>query len=834
MWIVCSGDECQAEWPAPFNVSVPAADFNRVLTAVLSGGCPAAEIGAVQELYGLGTWKADTFVNVMGMMLTDTNPGGMGSCAGMNNDAATMAAHGMPSYLWVLARRPAAQPWYVGACHGSEQAFVFGNPRWMWYKDQAFTPAGELKPRISRTILIAPDCDWSAVAPCAAAAAALGSRLAASFAAAEAQLSAEMQAAFVRFADTGNPGWATYKPNNSTRIFDVGQQTEQAAELNYNHKRCYFWASAAGKRCRLPSWSAIETKTRQAMHLLPPPPPPPPPHVGNESSHWMMGWNSWDSLGTAVNETNFLEHCTFMSKHLLEFGYDHCMVDAGWSAQGPAPGNTLVDPHGRPLPNPRLWPSAGPNGSLGFAPVAERVHEMGLKFGFHFWRGILPAAVAAKSPVLGAPGYSAADIVMAAKVSSPGYTDDTCRNDAFSHGINMSHPAAQPFYDSLAELWTEWGTDSVKVDCNRLKWTGARQEVFGLAAALEKAAAKSKRQGILYELSPGGDSVCGSGCGSCNGRHNGSRSTPCNPALQCNASAIWRSSIFRMDHGIDGDWVNGSWVIPTTSLIKSSPAAQEDVSVPFADDRTRLGDVHDRWARDIVNQFPVAAAWAAHRLGPASGQYGAREFGLYGKRARAYIDMVPVGEMSSNNPRGNKMSPSQQQVAYTLWAVLGSPLVLGTALLRMSAETLALVTNREVINMAKTSASTRQLWWAGVHCKGATGKHAGVPCAATTAWEVVMPGSNSSRYYALFNLGPRPHTLRVETEETYGGALFDVWRQQPNGTTDVARRGSFSRVVAANSTLLLRFDAHKLTAAGHAWGAPDGPPSLDAASPRAA
>jgi hypothetical protein len=375
-----------------------------------------------------------------------------------------------------------------------------------------------------------------------------------------------------------------------------------------------------------------------------------------------------------------------------------------------------------------------------------------------------------------------------------------CRRDGFSRGVNTSHPAAQAWHDSLAILWTQWGTDFVKVDCNRLSWLGARQEVFMLAEALERAARLSHRP-ILYELSPGGNHVCGSGCGRCSGHHQGDRSIaiPCNPAKRCNASVPWRVSIFRMDHGIDGDWVNGSWVIP----LEYTPMPPNAALVVKPD--VRVGDVHDRWRRDIINQFPVAAAWAAHRFGPASGKYGP-QFGLYGKRSRAYIDMLPVGEMSNNDPRGNKMSFSQQQVAFTLWAVLGSPLVLGTALVRMSAETLALVTNTEVIEMAKTSASTRQLWWDGIPCAGAAGKSAGVPCSATTAWEVTMPpgGPSSTRYFALFNLGPSPRYVTVEGVQVVGGSLFDVWRRQPNGTTSAS--GSIQRMVAANSTLLLRLN----------------------------
>ena len=763
-WEFC-GDQCRGEWGSPFNVSVPPSEYERVFRAALAGQVSPALLEELVVLYALGTRKADSLPLALAMLLTDVKDG-MGSCTGMNRDTATVTRFGMRAFNYVVARRPAAQPGYVGACHGTEQPFVFGNPRWMWWKEQAYTAEEEA-------------------------------------------LSSEMQAAWVRFADSGDPGWPAWGAGgkNSTRVFDTNQSAADAVVVNYNEERCAVWRRHPPTSL---SWTQVEKNVYAA--LAPPGPPAPPgpapapapvpgPAASADNTSWMMGWNSWDALGTAVNETSFLEHCEYMAIHLLRHGYDHCLLDAGWSAQGPAPENALVDPHGRPLPNPALWPSAGVDGSLGFGPLAAKVHKLGLKFGFHVWRGVLPAAVAARSPIKGAPGYTAADIVMAEHSTVPGYNDDTCRRDAFSRGVNTSHPAAQAWHDSLAELWTEWHADAVKVDCNRLKWVGARQEVFMLADALEKAAKLSRRP-ILYELSPGGNSVCGSGCGECNGPHQGKKQVyPCNPALNCNASVPWRVSLFRMDHGVDGRWINGSWVIPTEfTVLPASSAPALSTAADAAAPRVRLGDVHDRWRRDIINQFPVAAAWAAHRFGPATGEYSGSRYGLYGKRARAYIDMLPVGEMSSNAPRGNKMSFSQQQVAFTLWAVLGSPLVLGTALVRMSAETLALVTNAEVIRMAKTAASTRQLWWDGVPCAGAVGKSAGVPCAATTAWEVTMPAPNSTKYYALFNLGPSPRSVTVEGAGA--GSLFDVWRRQPNGTTSAS--GSIQRTVAANSTLLLR------------------------------
>ena len=145
------------------------------------------------------------------------------------------------------------------------------------------------------------------------------------------------------------------------------------------------------------------------------------------------------------------------------------------------------------------------------------------------------------------------------------------------------------------------------------------------------------------------------------------------------------------------------------------------------------------------------------------------------------------------------MSLEQQRVAFTSWSVFGSALVLGTSLVRMSPGTAALVTNKEVIAIARDAVTSRQLSRKGVPCGG--GKHSGMPCAATYTygWEVTMPSNRA--YYALFNLGPIEQTLDVATG-LRGKVVYDVWLQQPAGAT--ATNGSIVKRVPPNSTELLR------------------------------
>ena len=61
-------------------------------------------------------------------------------------------------------------------------------------------------------------------------------------------------------------------------------------------------------------------------------------------------------------------------------------------------GFDVIDQWGRMAPDPGRWPSS--DGGKGFTEVANKVHQMGLKFGFHVMRGISTQAVNANTPIL--------------------------------------------------------------------------------------------------------------------------------------------------------------------------------------------------------------------------------------------------------------------------------------------------------------------------------------------------------------------------------------------------------------------------------------------------
>jgi hypothetical protein len=71
------------------------------------------------------------------------------------------------------------------------------------------------------------------------------------------------------------------------------------------------------------------------------------------------------------------------------------------------------------------------------------------------------------------------------------------------YGVDVSKPAGQAYYDSLAALYAQWGVDYIKADDMSHAGKSAREEYHGAEiAALHRAMEKSGRPMVL-SLSPG-------------------------------------------------------------------------------------------------------------------------------------------------------------------------------------------------------------------------------------------------------------------------------------------------------------------------------------------
>ena len=215
-----------------------------------------------------------------------------------------------------------------------------------------------------------------------------------------------------------------------------------------------------------------------------------PPHDGSAAPTPPMGWNSWDSFGTAVNEEQVRANALWMKEHLAEFGWQYIVVDMEWFLRHQSESGNYreqeraYDKYGRYVPAENRFPSSA-NGQ-GFAPLAEYVHSLGLKFGIHILQGIPREALLTNAHIEGSDlrALDAAD------------AGGTCQWNLDNFDVKHS-AAGQAYYDSIARLYASWGVDLIKVDCIASRPFKAEE-----IAMLRRAVDKTGRPMVL-SLSPG-------------------------------------------------------------------------------------------------------------------------------------------------------------------------------------------------------------------------------------------------------------------------------------------------------------------------------------------
>jgi hypothetical protein len=175
------------------------------------------------------------------------------------------------------------------------------------------------------------------------------------------------------------------------------------------------------------------------------------------------------------NEEQFLAIVDYMSENLLEYGWEYAVIDYIW--WHPEPGNwdtprrkghpnlrykspgeplfpeyTTLDEFGRLIPSVERFPSSA--GGKGFKPIADYVHGKGMKFGIHIMRGVHRYAAFQDLPIKGTE-YTMKQI------AEPW---DTCGWCNHMWGVDPTQPGAQEYYNSLFEMYAEWGVDFIKAD----------------------------------------------------------------------------------------------------------------------------------------------------------------------------------------------------------------------------------------------------------------------------------------------------------------------------------------------------------------------------------
>ncbi len=205
-----------------------------------------------------------------------------------------------------------------------------------------------------------------------------------------------------------------------------------------------------------------------------------------------MGWNSWDCYGAAVTEETVRKNADFMARYLKKYGWEYVVVDIQWSAPNAKShdyepfADLCMDEYSRLIPAENRFPSSA--GGKGFAPLAEYVHSLGLKFGIHIMRGIPRQAVHRNTPIKGTD-KTARQIAKTASI---------CNWNTDMYGVDPSKEGAKAYYDSLFELYASWGVDFIKCDdiCRELPHEEA--ELVMMSESL-----RSCGRDMVFSLSPG-------------------------------------------------------------------------------------------------------------------------------------------------------------------------------------------------------------------------------------------------------------------------------------------------------------------------------------------
>jgi len=205
-----------------------------------------------------------------------------------------------------------------------------------------------------------------------------------------------------------------------------------------------------------------------------------------------MGWNSWDCYGAAVTEDIVRQNADYMAKHLKDYGWEYVVVDIQWyqptalNHQYEPFSTVVMDEYGRLLPAENRFPSAA-NGA-GFKPLADYVHSLGLKFGIHIMRGMPRMAAHKHLPIKGSK-YGCHE------AANP---NSICMWNPDMYGLLCKKDAARDYYNSIFQLYAEWGVDFVKCDDIAREYPHCQREI-----ELISEACRASGRDMVLSLSPG-------------------------------------------------------------------------------------------------------------------------------------------------------------------------------------------------------------------------------------------------------------------------------------------------------------------------------------------
>lgn len=182
-------------------------------------------------------------------------------------------------------------------------------------------------------------------------------------------------------------------------------------------------------------------------------------------------------------------------------------------------------------------------------------------------------------------------------------------------------------------------------------------------------------------------------------------------------------------------------------------------------------DFWDEWAH-LHEQFQRAARWAPHQR----------------PGAWADADMLPLGRIGIRahvgDDRQSRFTPAEQRTLMTLWCLMRSPLMFGGHLPDSSRETLAMLTNDEVLALLECDSSRET-----------------VRDGNLVIWAAERDGA---QWRAVFWLGSEATTYKAHLADlgcSHWDQARDAWGREPLTATN----GSITLDVEPHGVRLLRF-----------------------------
>jgi hypothetical protein len=390
-----------------------------------------------------------------------------------------------------------------------------------------------------------------------------------------------------------------------------------------------------------------------------------------------MGWNSYDYYDTTVNEDQVKGNADYMAANLKEYGWQYIVVDIQWYANDAGTrrseyqyipfGDIEMDEYGRLQPSPLRFPSS--KGGKGFKPLADYIHDKGLKFGIHIMRGIPRSAAERHLPIIGTD-ITANEVADASSI---------CCWNPDMYGVKDTE-AGQAYYDSIIGMYADWGVDFIKCDdiCDSSLYRNDGFSGWHEMRMLNEAILKSGRD-IVLSLSPG-------------------------PA---HIDKAWQYSRYA-----------NMWRI--------------------------TDDFWDNWEL-LKNMFTRCEMWQDHV-----------KVGCYPD-----CDMLPLGKIGKgfgNGERESNFTYEELKTMMTLWCMFRSPLMIGAELTKLDDQALALLTNKDILNML-------------------TQNHKGIQLECNDNYAVWKNYNSIDKTICigLFNLSDNDDKISVCLAEGKSVKLYELW-----------------------------------------------------------